>query len=112
MTITEKKIVGSRPAQVIEHEKLNHFLTKKADYGFDENAEMDNKQLEKSEANLLNGSAPTRSKPNLDLWLKEVVELRKKAGEYKVSCQLRFTIFSFINFAIRFHGIIESWLGY
>lgn len=51
--------------------------------------EVDNKQqhakLQQQQGEIImNGSAPPHSKPNLDLWFKEVVELRKKAGEYKV----------------------------
>lgn len=83
VTIVEKKT--ARPfSQLIDQERNNHFITKKENFGFDEQRakyEMDNKH----QTALLNGTAPPHSQPNLDLWFKEVVEMRKKAGEYKVS---------------------------
>ncbi|XP_055923255.1 proteoglycan 4 isoform X10 [Eupeodes corollae] len=75
--IVEKKSV--RPfSQPFNQDRNNHFLTKKENFGFEYQKnekllvdEDDNKQA------LVNGHA----RP--DEWYKEVVELRKKAGEYK-----------------------------
>ncbi|XP_069965583.1 uncharacterized protein [Bactrocera oleae] len=90
VTIVEKveRKATIRPfSQTFDQERINHFITKKENFGFDENkggVGVDNKQQQQSEQEvLLNGTAPPRSQPNLDLWFKEVVELRKKAGEYK-----------------------------
>ncbi|XP_020715662.1 neurofilament heavy polypeptide isoform X1 [Ceratitis capitata] len=91
VTIVEKveRKTTIRPfSQTFDQERANHFITKKENFGFDEiksgkvGDEVDNKQQPEKEV-LLNGTAPPRSQPNLDLWFKEVVELRKKAGEYK-----------------------------
>lgn len=95
MTIVEKveRKTTIRPfSQTFDQERANHFITKKENFGFDEiksgkgGDEVDNKQQPEKEV-LLNGTAPPRSQPNLDLWFKEVVELRKKAGEYKVTAR-------------------------
>lgn len=101
MSIAGKKLPSTttRPfSHLIQTERPDHFISKKANFGFEEVSEVDNKlthlkqqqqsqqkqqQKQKGEI-IMNGTTPTRSKPNLDLWLKEVVELRKKAGEYKV----------------------------
>ncbi|XP_039948714.1 uncharacterized protein LOC126767759 isoform X11 [Bactrocera neohumeralis] len=90
VTIVEKveRKMTIRPfSQAFDQERTNHFITKKENFGFDENkggVGVDNKQQQQPEQEvLLNGTAPPRSQPNLDLWFKEVVELRKKAGEYK-----------------------------
>ncbi|XP_036329562.1 mucin-19 isoform X2 [Rhagoletis pomonella] len=88
VTIVEKveRKTTIRPfSQAFDQERANHFITKKENFGFEEvkgkGDGVDNKQQEQEV--LLNGTAPPRSQPNLDLWFKEVVELRKKAGEYK-----------------------------
>ncbi|XP_018796304.1 PREDICTED: uncharacterized protein LOC108973474 isoform X1 [Bactrocera latifrons] len=90
VTIVEKveRKMTIRPfSQAFDQERTNHFITKKENFGFDEikgGVGVDNKQQQQPEQEvLLNGTAPPRSQPNLDLWFKEVVELRKKAGEYK-----------------------------
>ncbi|XP_034132706.1 uncharacterized protein LOC117586613 isoform X7 [Drosophila guanche] len=87
VTIVERK---SRPfSQAIDHERLNHFITKKENFGFADAAfkdEVDNKHGHSADAGqvvVMNGTDPPHSKPNLDLWFKDMVELRKKAGEYK-----------------------------
>ncbi|KRK03083.1 nucleolar and coiled-body phosphoprotein 1 isoform X5 [Drosophila yakuba] len=87
VTIVERKITSRPFSQAIDQERLNHFITKKENFGFADAAvaaaalkdEVDNRQ----QVVVMNGSAPPHSKPNLDLWFKEMVELRKKAGEYK-----------------------------
>ncbi|XP_067638978.1 uncharacterized protein [Eurosta solidaginis] len=89
VTIVEKveRKTTIRPfSQAFDLERTNHFITRKENYGFEEVKDksidgVDNKQHEKEV--LLNGTAPPRSQPELELWFKEVVELRKKAGEYK-----------------------------
>ncbi|XP_061393233.1 uncharacterized protein LOC133328703 isoform X3 [Musca vetustissima] len=85
VTIQERKVTTRPFSQLIDQERPNHFITKKENFGFEEATDGDNKrQHAKQEAEIImNGSAPPHSKPNLDLWFKEVVELRKKAGEYK-----------------------------
>ncbi|KAI8046197.1 hypothetical protein M5D96_002397 [Drosophila gunungcola] len=93
VTIVERKITSRPFSQAIDQERLNHFITKKENFGFADAAsaaaalkdEVDNRQqgAESGQVVVLNGSAPPHSKPNLDLWFKEMVELRKKAGEYK-----------------------------
>uniref|UniRef100_A0A1A9VW98 Nuclear protein MDM1 n=1 Tax=Glossina austeni TaxID=7395 RepID=A0A1A9VW98_GLOAU len=107
VTIVERKVTARPFSQLIEQERPHHFITKKENYGFDKVTEVDNKQLLQEQQQqqqqqqqeqqplapqqpaagdgelIMNGSSPPHSKPNLDLWLKEVVELRKKAGEYK-----------------------------
>ncbi|XP_058974062.1 proteoglycan 4 isoform X4 [Musca domestica] len=85
VTIQERKVTTRPFSQLIDQERPNHFITKKENFGFEEVTDGDNKrQHAKQEAEIImNGSAPPHSKPNLDLWFKEVVELRKKAGEYK-----------------------------
>ncbi|XP_054087506.1 neurofilament heavy polypeptide isoform X3 [Zeugodacus cucurbitae] len=91
VTIVEKveRKTTIRPfSQTFDQERTNHFITKKENFGFDEMKRgdtVDNKQQPQQleQEVLLNGTAPPRSQPNLDLWFKEVVELRKKAGEYK-----------------------------
>jgi len=94
VTIVERKTTSRPFSQAIDQERLNHFITKKENYGFADAAvaaavlkdEVDNRQqaAESGQVVVMNGSAPPHSKPNLDLWFKEMVELRKKAGEYKV----------------------------
>ncbi|XP_037891270.1 integrator complex subunit 6 homolog isoform X4 [Glossina fuscipes] len=104
VTIVERKVTARPFSQLIEQERPHHFITKKENYGFEKVTEVDNKQLLQEQQQqqqqeqqplapqqpaagdgelIMNGSSPPHSKPNLDLWLKEVVELRKKAGEYK-----------------------------
>uniref|UniRef100_A0A1A9W1M1 Nuclear protein MDM1 n=1 Tax=Glossina brevipalpis TaxID=37001 RepID=A0A1A9W1M1_9MUSC len=108
VTIVERKVTARPFSQLIEQERPNHFITKKENYGFEKVNEVDNKQLLQQQQQqqqepqqqeqqplapqqpvagdgeiIMNGSSPPHSKPNLDLWFKEVVELRKKAGEYK-----------------------------
>ncbi|XP_065723018.1 E3 ubiquitin-protein ligase RBBP6 isoform X6 [Drosophila suzukii] len=93
VTIVERKTTSRPFSQAIDQERLNHFITKKENYGFADAAvaaavlkdEVDNRQqaAESGQVVVMNGSAPPHSKPNLDLWFKEMVELRKKAGEYK-----------------------------
>ncbi|XP_043653649.1 AF4/FMR2 family member lilli isoform X4 [Drosophila teissieri] len=93
VTIVERKITSRPFSQAIDQERLNHFITKKENFGFADAAvaaaalkdEVDNRQqaVESGQVVVMNGSAPPHSKPNLDLWFKEMVELRKKAGEYK-----------------------------
>ncbi|KAH8369383.1 hypothetical protein KR009_009243, partial [Drosophila setifemur] len=94
VTIVERKIASRPFSQTIDQERLNHFITKKENFGFADAVvrdapaakdEVDNQQraTESGQVVLMNGSAPPHSKPNLDLWFKEMVELRKKAGEYK-----------------------------
>ncbi|KMZ02082.1 uncharacterized protein Dsimw501_GD19455 [Drosophila simulans] len=98
VTIVERKITSRPFSQAIDQERLNHFITKKENFGFADAAvaaaalkdEVDNRPLvgfapnfESGQVVVMNGSAPPHSKPNLDLWFKEMVELRKKAGEYK-----------------------------
>ncbi|KAM7361332.1 uncharacterized protein ACRADG_011263 isoform 7-T10 [Cochliomyia hominivorax] len=88
VTIQEKKVTTRPFSQLIDQERANHFITKKENFGFEESTEVDNKQqhakLQEQQGEIImNGSAPPYSKPNLDLWFKEVVEMRKKAGEYK-----------------------------
>ncbi|XP_016973206.2 uncharacterized protein LOC108040302 isoform X1 [Drosophila rhopaloa] len=92
VTIVERKITSRPFSQAIDQERLNHFITKKENFGFADAAsaaaalkdEVDNRQqADESGQVVMNGSAPPHSKPNLDLWFKEMVELRKKAGEYK-----------------------------
>ncbi|XP_022220161.1 neurofilament heavy polypeptide isoform X4 [Drosophila obscura] len=87
VTIVERK---SRPfSQAIDHERVNHFITKKENFGFTDAAfkdEVDNKHGHSADSGhvvVMNGTDPPHSKPNLDLWFKDMVELRKKAGEYK-----------------------------
>lgn len=94
MSIVERKITSRPFSQAMDQERLNHFITKKENFGFADNGlaaaalkdEVDNRQhaAESGQVVVMNGSAPPHSKPNLDLWFKEMVELRKKAGEYKV----------------------------
>ncbi|XP_017090448.2 titin homolog isoform X6 [Drosophila bipectinata] len=94
VTIVERKITSRPFSQAIDQERLNHFITKKENFGFADAAdaavaalkdELDNRQpaTEPGQVVVMNGTAPPHSKPNLDLWFKEMVELRKKAGEYK-----------------------------
>ncbi|KAI8129245.1 hypothetical protein CVS40_1106 [Lucilia cuprina] len=90
VTIQEKKVTTRPFSQLIDQERANHFITKKENFGFADATEADNKQqhakLQEQQQQgeiIMNGSAPPYSKPNLDLWFKEVVEMRKKAGEYK-----------------------------
>ncbi|XP_068155917.1 uncharacterized protein [Drosophila tropicalis] len=97
VTIVERKIASRPFSQTIDQERLNHFITKKENFGFADVAaaaaaatakdEVDNRQQQPSadagQVVVMNGTAPPQSKPNLDLWFKEMVELRKKAGEYK-----------------------------
>nr|NP_649744.3 uncharacterized protein Dmel_CG17816, isoform J [Drosophila melanogaster]AAN13384.2 uncharacterized protein Dmel_CG17816, isoform J [Drosophila melanogaster] len=92
VTIMERKTTSRPFSQAIDQERLNHFITKKENFGFADAAvaaaalkdEVDNRQAgESGQVVVMNGSAPPHSKPNLDLWFKEMVELRKKAGEYK-----------------------------
>ncbi|XP_065355722.1 uncharacterized protein LOC135950094 isoform X4 [Calliphora vicina] len=90
VTIQEKKVTTRPFSQLIDQERANHFITKKENFGFADITEADNKQqhakLQEQQQGgeiIMNGSAPPYSKPNLDLWFKEVVEMRKKAGEYK-----------------------------
>ncbi|KPU79916.1 uncharacterized protein Dana_GF16850, isoform E [Drosophila ananassae] len=96
VTIVERKITSRPFSQAIDQERLNHFITKKENFGFADAAdaavtvaalkdELDNRQpaTESGQVVVMNGTAPPHSKPNLDLWFKEMVELRKKAGEYK-----------------------------
>ncbi|XP_017057090.1 uncharacterized protein LOC108098571 isoform X6 [Drosophila ficusphila] len=93
VTIVERKTTSRPFSQAIDQERLNHFITKKENFGFADAAvaaavlkdEVDNRQqaAESGQVVVMNGSAPPHSKPNLDLWFKEMVELRKKAGEYK-----------------------------
>ncbi|XP_059219814.1 uncharacterized protein LOC106095618 isoform X2 [Stomoxys calcitrans] len=87
VTIQERKVTARPFSQLIDQERPNHFITKKENFGFEDITDGDNKrQHAKQEQQgeiIMNGSAPPHSKPNLDLWFKEVVELRKKAGEYK-----------------------------
>ncbi|XP_020810339.1 AF4/FMR2 family member 4 isoform X3 [Drosophila serrata] len=93
VSIVERKITSRPFSQAMDQERLNHFITKKENFGFADAAvaaaalkdEVDNRQqvAESGQMVVMNGSAPPHSKPNLDLWFKEMVELRKKAGEYK-----------------------------
>ncbi|XP_041675742.1 serine/arginine repetitive matrix protein 1 isoform X8 [Drosophila eugracilis] len=93
VTIVERKTTSRPFSQAIDQERLNHFITKKENFGFADAAvaaaalkdEVDNRQQtgETGQVVVMNGSAPPHSKPNLDLWFKEMVELRKKADEYK-----------------------------
>nr|XP_041630422.1 uncharacterized protein LOC108081206 isoform X2 [Drosophila kikkawai] len=93
VSIVERKITSRPFSQAMDQERLNHFITKKENFGFADAAvaaaalkdEVDNRQQagESGQMVVMNGSAPPHSKPNLDLWFKEMVELRKKAGEYK-----------------------------
>ncbi|KAH8294900.1 hypothetical protein KR018_004264, partial [Drosophila ironensis] len=87
VTIVERQ-VNLRPfSQTIDQERLNHFITKKENFGFSnivmENVDNRQQAPEPDQVLVMNGTSPPRSKPNLELWLKEMVELRKKAGEYK-----------------------------
>lgn len=90
----EKKVTTRPFSQLIDQERANHFITKKENFGFEESTDtVDNKQqhakLQEQQGEIImNGSAPPYSKPNLDLWFKEVVEMRKKAGEYKVGIMI------------------------
>ncbi|EDV92825.1 GH18615 [Drosophila grimshawi] len=89
VNFVERKITTRPFSQAIDQERLNHFITKKENFGFAASAAKDdNKQQvaaapDQGQLVVMNGSAPPHSKPNLDLWFKEMVELRKKAGEYK-----------------------------
>ncbi|XP_075145111.1 uncharacterized protein LOC142220076 isoform X7 [Haematobia irritans] len=87
VTIQERKVAARPFSQLIDQERPNHFITKKENFGFEDITDGDNKRQhakhEQQGEIIMNGSAPPHSKPNLDLWFKEVVELRKKAGEYK-----------------------------
>ncbi|KAH8311549.1 hypothetical protein KR044_006862, partial [Drosophila immigrans] len=94
VNFVERKIATRPFSQAIDQERLNHFITKKENFGFAAAAAAkdDNRQhattaaddvTDKGQVVVMNGTAPPHSKPNLDLWFKEMVELRKKAGEYK-----------------------------
>ncbi|XP_026850925.1 uncharacterized protein LOC6594710 isoform X7 [Drosophila persimilis] len=87
VTIVEHK---ARPfSQAYDNERINHFITKKENFGFTDAAfkdVVDNKHghgADSGQVAVMNGTDPPHSKPNLDLWFKDMVELRKKAGEYK-----------------------------
>lgn len=106
VTIMERKTTSRPFSQAIDQERLNHFITKKENFGFADAAvaaaalkdEVDNRQAgESGRVVVMNGSAPPHSKPNLDLWFKEMVELRKKAGEYKVRPNCLSVVSSFSN---------------
>ncbi|XP_062121423.1 LOW QUALITY PROTEIN: serine/arginine repetitive matrix protein 1 [Drosophila sulfurigaster albostrigata] len=97
VNFVERKIATRPFSQTIDQERLNHFITKKENFGFAaaaaaKDAKDDNRQqpstaaadvTDQGQVVVMNGTAPPHSKPNLDLWFKEMVELRKKAGEYK-----------------------------
>lgn len=92
MHFVERKIATRPFSQTIDQERLNHFITKKENFGFTATVKDDfSHQAAAAHAPghgqvvVMNGTAPPHSKPNLDLWFKEMVEMRKKAGEYKVS---------------------------
>lgn len=123
MSIVGKKLPSTttRPfSHLIQTERPDHFISKKANFGFEEISEVDNKlthlkqqqkQQQQQQAEIImNGTTPTRSKPNLDLWLKEVVELRKKAGEYKVKSIIRMG--SLLIFITQCNVFLVPWLGY
>lgn len=93
VNFVERKVTTRPFSQAIDQERLNHFITKKENFGFADAAAAvkdDNRQQAagpeqgQGQVVVMNGTAPPHSKPNLDLWFKEMVELRKKAGEYKV----------------------------
>ncbi|KAH8359167.1 hypothetical protein KR093_004872, partial [Drosophila rubida] len=100
VNFVERKVATRPFSQTIDQERLNHFITKKENFGFAaaaaakdaKDAKDDNRQqattaavdvTDQGQVVVMNGTAPPHSKPNLDLWFKEMVELRKKAGEYK-----------------------------
>ncbi|KAL7729084.1 hypothetical protein ACLKA6_019909 [Drosophila palustris] len=86
----ERKIATRPFSQTIDQERLNHFITKKENFGFTATVKDDFIHQAASATApghgpvaVMNGTAPPHSKPNLDLWFKEMIEMRKKAGEYK-----------------------------
>ncbi|XP_073819785.1 uncharacterized protein isoform X8 [Musca autumnalis] len=82
VTIQERKVTTRPFSQLIDQERPNYFMTKRENFGFEESTDNRRHHVKPAEI-IMNGSAPPHSKPNLDLWFKEVVEIRKKAGEYK-----------------------------
>ncbi|XP_055375029.1 uncharacterized protein LOC129607845 isoform X7 [Condylostylus longicornis] len=70
VTIAEPKT--TRPfSQLIDQERANHFITRKENFGFED---IKSKSFDENK---------NASPYNNEEWYKEVIELRKKAGEYK-----------------------------
>lgn len=84
--------------------KLKNAHTEKENFGFtaDNSNKIDNKTL-------VNGGPISAQ-----LWYRDVVELRKKAEEYKVRCAClqSFRLFLFWNVHFCFCFALESWLGH
>lgn len=84
--------------------KLKNAHTEKENFGFtaDNSNKIDNKTL-------VNGGPLSAQ-----LWYRDVVELRKKAEEYKVRCAClqSFRLFLFWNVHFCFCFALESWLGH
>ncbi|KRF78942.1 uncharacterized protein Dvir_GJ10215, isoform I [Drosophila virilis] len=83
VNFVERKIITRPFSQAIDHERINRNITKREDFGFADGTAAAKDHYNQGQLVVSNGSAPPHSKPNLDLWFKEMVELRKKAGEYK-----------------------------
>ncbi|XP_033150123.1 alpha-protein kinase 1 [Drosophila busckii] len=87
VNFADRKIVARPFSQAIDQERINHFITKKENFGFADAKDSSQQAApvggDDGQIVVMNGTAPPHSKPNLDLWFKEMVELRKKAGEYK-----------------------------
>ncbi|XP_023175847.2 uncharacterized protein LOC111602795 isoform X7 [Drosophila hydei] len=83
VNFVERKIATRPFSQTIDQERLNHFITKRENFGFADAPAAVKEDSKQGQLVVMNGSAPPDSKANLDLWFKDMVELRKKAGEYK-----------------------------
>lgn len=92
VNFVERKIATRPFSQTIDQERLNHFITKRENFGFADAPATVKEDSKQGQLVVMNGSAPPDSKANLDLWFKDMVELRKKAGEYKVSTTDRYLL--------------------
>lgn len=82
VTIIEKKTTTTRPfSQALDQERVNHFITRKENFGFEEQKEKGSDEIDNKHAHM-NGGPKTGAFG--EQWYKEVIELRKKADEYKV----------------------------
>lgn len=82
VTIIEKKTTSRPFSQALDHERVNHFITRKENFGFEEQKEKGADEIDNKHLHMNGGPRPGVFG---EQWYKEVIELRKKADEYKVN---------------------------
>ncbi|KAL5273709.1 hypothetical protein ACFFRR_000454 [Megaselia abdita] len=80
VTIIEKKTTSRPFSQALDQERVNHFITRKENFGFEEQKEKGADEIDNKHAHMNGGS---KTGVFGEQWYKEVIELRKKADEYK-----------------------------